>query len=302
MLYIDDCVDAFLLAIQSLARDTSLKTRIFGAPAIYEVFNIASGHMVSVSRLVDNVISLTRSKSPIRTIPADAHFSNTPLADVYKAQHQLGFRASVDIEKGLGMALRMYMQRFEQYFSRRIAHTCGTTSPNVLDKQLEKLDGCSAHIYINDQGQLKSLSVFPDTPHFRSGDEVFGNKLNVNISSRPDARTRTIRINGHKSGFYLGSKSPSNAIDSIVGITEGDLKSNQKVYVDWEIEANPETSAVRFILSGTEFQLAGPKSSEQRSLRLISKQDESSSPFRFSPMCCPTPGPYPFVTDDRKLI
>jgi len=302
MLHIDDCVDAFLLAIQSLARDTSLKTHIFGAPATYEVFNIASGHMVSVSRLMDNVISLTRSKSPIRTIPADARFSNTPLADVYKAQHQLGFRASVDIEEGLGMTLRMYMQRLEQYFSHRIAHTCGTPSPNVFDKQLEKLDGCSAHIHINDQGQLKSLSVSPDTPHFRSDDGVFGTELYVNISSGPDARTRTIRISDHKAGFYLGSKNPSNAPDSIVGITEDDLKSNKKVYVDWEIEANPETSAVRFILSGTEFQLAGPKSSEQRSLRLISKHDESSSPFRFSPMCCPTPGPYPFATDDRKLI
>lgn len=302
MLHIDDCVDAFLLAIQSLVRDTALKTHIFRAPAIYEVFNIASNIMVSVSRLVDDVISLTRSKSPIRAIPADAHFPGTPLADVQKALRQLGFRASVDIEKGLGMTLRMYMQRFEQYFSRRIAHTCGTPSPDVFDKQLEKLDGCSARIHINDQGQLKSLSVSGDTPHFRSDDGVFGTELYVNVSSKLNAATRTFRISGHKVGFYLGSKNPSNAPDSIVGITEDELKSNEKPYVDWEIEADRETSAVRFILSGTEFQLAGPASSEQRSLRLISKHDKGSSPFRFSPMCCPTPGPYPFATDDRKLI
>src|SRR3984885_15625027 len=224
MLHIDDCVDAFLLAIKSLARDTSFKNHIFGAPEIYEVFNIASGHMVSVSRLVDNVISLTQSKSPIRTIPADAHFSNTPLADVRKALRQLDFRASVDIEKGLGMTLRMYMQRFEQYFSRPIAHTCGTPSPNVLDKQLEKLDGCTAHIHINYQGQLKSLFVSPDTPHFRSDDGVLGTELHVSISSRPNARARTIRISAHQSGFYIGSKNPSNALDSIVGITEDELK------------------------------------------------------------------------------
>jgi len=221
---------------------------------------------------------------------------------VHKALRQLGFRASVDIEKGLGMTLRMYMQRFEQYFSRRIVHTCGAPSPNVLDKQLEKLDGCSAHIHINDQGQLNSLSVSPDTPHFRSDDGVLGTELHVSISSRPNARARTIRIGDHKAGFYLGSKNPSNAPGSIVGITEDELESNKKLYVDWEMEANLETSAVRFILSGTEFQLAGPTSSEQRSLRLISKHDKSSSPFRFSPMCCPTPGPYPFATDDRKLI
>ena len=301
MLYIDDCVDAFLLAIQSLARDTSLKARIFGAP-IYEVFNIASGHMVSVSGLVDNAISLTRSKSPIRTIPADPHFSSTPLADVHKAQHQFSFRASVDIEKGLGMTLRMYLQRFEQYFSRRIVHTCRAPSPRVLDKQLEKLDGCSAHIHVNHEGQLKSLTISTeDAPHFRSGDAVFGHQVHVTISSKPNART-TIRINGNKNGFYLGTRSVSNSLNSIVGITEDELKSNQKVWVDWEIEADPETSAVRFILSGTEFQLAGPLSSGQRSLRLISKHDESSSPFRFSPICCPAPGPYPLATDDGKLI
>ena len=119
MLHMDDCVDAFLLAIQFLARDPSFKTRFFKAPMTFQVFKIASGHVASVSRLAENVISLTRSKSPIRTIPADAHFSNTLFADVQKAQRQLGFRASVNIEKGLGTTLRMYMQRFEQYFSHR---------------------------------------------------------------------------------------------------------------------------------------------------------------------------------------
>jgi len=65
----------------------------------------ASGYVITISELVGNVISLAQSKSPIRTIPSDTRFSDTPVTDVQKAQRQLGFRASINIQKGLTLVI-----------------------------------------------------------------------------------------------------------------------------------------------------------------------------------------------------
>lgn len=299
-------MDAFLFAIQHLTRAISLNGHVRGgpiAPTIFEVFNVASGQMMTVSGLVDKVISLTQSISPIRNIPRDTRFSNIPTADVQKVRRQLGFRASTNINKGLIVTLQTYLRHFEELFSRRIEAGCGTPPPTPsLNMQIDKLHGCMARIHINDQGLLSSLSApGDDQPFWAVGDEILGAGLYVKASTRPSAgNKRVFQIRDIKDSLYLGVKNPANGPISIGRISESDLKSDPDIYADWEIEANPDTSVIRLILSGTQFQLAGPKPSDQRMLRLIPKNDKYSWPFRITPVCCPTPGPWPFTADDRK--
>ena len=118
MLHIEDCVDAFLLAIQHLTLRKPNPRADPLSPAISQGFNIASGHAISVSRLVEKVISFAQSKSPIRRIPPGARFSSAPVVDVHKAQRQLGFRSSLTAEKGLTMTLKMYLSRFDVLYTR----------------------------------------------------------------------------------------------------------------------------------------------------------------------------------------
>ena len=297
-------MDAFLLAIQHLTRYTSPGAHPREAratPATFEVFNVASGHVITVSELVENVISLAQSKSPIRTIPSDTRFSDTPVTDVQKAQRQLGFQASINIQKGLTMTLRMYLQHFEETYSRQIAATCGTPPPTrSLNMQLEKLDGCAARIHLNNRGRLASLSAPPPDgePFWHVDNEIIGTGLQIKASNA--GGKRTIHIRGLENGLFLGVKNPASGPVSIARVTETDLKSDPNIYADWEIESNPDTHVVRLILSGTKFQLAGPKSSGRQTLRLISKNDKRSWPFRISPVCCQAPGPWPFTADDRE--
>ena len=101
-------MDAFLLTIQHLTRHTSPKAHVREAcatPVPFKVFNAASGYVITISELVENVISLAQSKSPIRTIPSDTRFSDTPVTDVQKARRQLGFQTSINIQKGLTLVI-----------------------------------------------------------------------------------------------------------------------------------------------------------------------------------------------------
>ena len=307
MLHVEDCVDAFLLAIQHLTLHTLPKLNPHAdplSPAIFQVFNIASGRAISVSRLVDKVIGFAQSKSPTRKIPPDARFSSAPVVDVHKARQQLGFRSSLAVEKGLIMTLKMYLSHFDVLYTRRMEATCGTPSPTrSLDMQLDKLDGCTAHIHVNDQDRLASLSVSHTFPFLQVDDAVLGSGLYIKAHARPDApHKRVIRIRDLENGFYFGVKNPIKGPASIERVTEGDLGRYPNIYVDWEIEANPDASSIRLVLSGTKLQLAGPKSSRRRALRLISMYDLNSWPFRITPSCCPAPGPWPFLADDRELI
>ena len=255
--------------------------------------------------LVDKVISPAQSKYPIRSIPPDARFSSAPVVDVHKTQKQLGSDPhSPTVEKGSIMTLKRYLSHFEVLYARRMEATCGTPLPTrSLDMQLDKLDGYTAHIHINDQDRLTSLLVSHTFPFLQVDDAVLGSGLYIKAHVRPDApHKRVIRIRDLENGFYFSVKNPIKGSASIERVTEGDLGRYPNIYVDWEIEANPDTSSIRLVLSGAKLRLAGPKSSRRRALRLISMYDSDSWPFRIAPSCCPAPGPWPFLADDRELI
>jgi len=202
------------------------------------------------------------------------------------------------------MTLRMYLRHFEGYFSRRITASCGTPSPiRSLNAQLEKLDGCTTRIHMDDQGRLVSLSApSRDEPHWRVDDEILGATVYIKASPRKNAEGKpTFQIQGNDNGLYLGVKNPSNGSVSIGPITESDIQFDPSVHADWEIEVNPNANDVKLTLAGTNLQLAGPTQSGERVLHLLPSTKSPPWPFRISPICCSAPGPWPFTADDREL-
>ena len=74
--------------------------------------------------------------------------------------------------------------------------------------------------------------------------------LYIKGHARPDApHKQVIRIRDLENGFYFGVKNPIKRPASIERVTEGDLGRYPNIYVAWEIEANPDTSSIRLVLS-----------------------------------------------------
>ena len=85
------------------------------------------------------------------------------------------------------------LSHFDVLYARRMEATCGTPSPTrSLDMELDKLDGCTAHIHVNDQDRLASLSVSHTFPFLQVDDAVLGSGLYVEGHARPDATSKTV--------------------------------------------------------------------------------------------------------------
>lgn len=97
--YIDDIVDAILLAMQ---RDE----------AIGESFNIGNPRStITIYQLAQLIVRLTESKSPIEFVPWDFPDVELRIPDVKKAEELLGFRALVELEQGLLHTIEWYRRK-----------------------------------------------------------------------------------------------------------------------------------------------------------------------------------------------
>jgi nucleoside-diphosphate-sugar epimerase len=80
---------------------TSSKSKIEG-----EVFNIGSGHPVSINELAKTILQLSNTDLPIRHEPARPGDIKDSYADISKAKTLLGFRPRVSLREGLQLLIK----------------------------------------------------------------------------------------------------------------------------------------------------------------------------------------------------
>lgn len=96
--YIDDTVDAILLAIQKFDQ------------AKNETYNIATGHGTSLLHLAERILELTKSSSQIHMGDVRRGEIVKFVADISKAKRKLGYEPRVSFEEGIKRAVEWYRE------------------------------------------------------------------------------------------------------------------------------------------------------------------------------------------------
>lgn len=252
---------------------------------------------------MDTLVSLTRSKSPIRYIPGDARFPNVYRGNTEKAQRVLGYTPAVTIEEGLLRYVKAYLRRTRDFLNGRVEETCGEASPSlVVNAQIEKLDGCYVHIEVDVLGQFAALKPpGGDESAWSITSEVSLYFLHAAVTRQsghvPHIRLHTSDNDHTFLGLFKDDFRPGPV--TLSKLTAAIVDSGAAVITEWELEVNAEQSAVRLVVPGTDYFLMSPTTVGGR-FSLVSKAARDVWPFRITPTCCPSPAPWPFVLDDRK--
>lgn len=265
------------------------------SPSSFDAYNVASGFMAPVDKLVDMVVRLTRSKSPIQYIPGDDRFPNTYVGSTERAWEVLGFQAAVNVEEGVLRFIRAYLEKTERFLNKQIASHC--TNPNkVAPEDLIKLTNCQAHLTVDIQGELATVVDWDADNSWHASREM------------PIPTLRTfVKYHDGKPIISFKSKDMDGWLGFREDATAGPVelrrmwKSDIDVgaMVDWEVRVNPKDyMTVKLVAAGTELQLVGPTSTSGK-FALIDEWVDVW-PFRITPVCCSAPPPWPFFTDDGK--
>ena len=67
----------------------------------YEVFNLGSGHRITLAKLVETLEQVTGKAAYLKQLPAEASDMHQTWADIGKAQVQLGYQPKTKLEAGL---------------------------------------------------------------------------------------------------------------------------------------------------------------------------------------------------------
>ncbi|KAG8922719.1 hypothetical protein FRC00_007115, partial [Tulasnella sp. 408] len=263
LIHIDDAVDAFLLAAEHLSRfqnDPSLKrTRTF-----IDTFNIASGTTTPVGDLLDKILRLTRSKSPIRHIPMDTRFPAISSANTEKTRNKLNFQASLSLDQGLLQFVKLLLTRNERALRKKIDTECGAASPTIKANglpEMYKLNNCQAHVHALVRGELAVVGL----------PENAGNDTRWHVESRfPPYILHTFVKGGPNGKPWLGISDDHSVYFGIkrsaVPPTQGRVKVERidrdgidaGDYMDWEMEVNAEKGTLKLVLPDTSLQLKPP--------------------------------------------
>lgn len=299
LLHIDDCVEAFHLAISHLQQSMGTWWQWKHQRTSFEAFNIGSGIITPAADILDMLVKLARSKSPIRHIPGDIGSPSKVKVSVEKAQTTLGFCAAVDVDVGLRKLVADHMHLTQDSLGERLKDTCGSAAPSlVANTQLEKLHECVVHIDVDVQGEFSGLHAPDSDVETRSSwttspDET--SRLRTSVSSQGEEIT--MRIRGLDSHHFLGVLNPAEGLVALDDLLEGDLEAG--AVIDWTVHVNVEDSTVRLTLPDGSYQLM-PPNYRGGNFSLAPLIHKDVFPFRITPICCPTPAPWPFMYDDRE--
>ncbi|KAF8338835.1 uncharacterized protein EI90DRAFT_2908502 [Cantharellus anzutake] len=301
LLHIDDCVDAFLLTIEYLTKSFN-KISLFPSRNSFEIFNIASGHLISVDRLVDSLVALTRSKSPIRRIPRNDPALVPYKGGIEKARRTLEFYPLVNIDAGLSRLVKAYLTRTEGFLHKHIRGTCGDASPSIaINSDLEKLHDCHIHIEVNIQGEFQALTPPPrDNGQGWSTDTGLPSQsMRIYKSGQWTKERQIYSIRPLYDEWWLGVMRPDLGPVELPKMTKEQIDSIfPQPVVDWKIEVNPDDHAtLRFVVPDTDLYLMSP-TVVGGNFSIVSNQTRNEWPFRISPVCCEGPAPWPFLRDD----
>ncbi|KAG8868247.1 hypothetical protein FRB98_003716, partial [Tulasnella sp. 332] len=258
LLHIDDCTDAFLLAITRLTERTENWMARFSRASL-RVYNIASGS-----------------------------------EGAEKARRELGFQAAVPLKEGLLRLTRLHLQRSERGLTGELEDR-GCASPrlhvNVTD--LLKLNNCEAHVTVDVQGQLAVLTA-KDKEMWMAVDKL-PPALNRIYVKEVDGKA-ILSVQDPDQGFWLGVDTSNHGLGPVGLHKIGRDDIAAEASSEWEMEVNQELGTVRLIPLSSPYQLKAPVLLED-SFSLASRE-EDIWPFRVTPVCCAAPAPWPFSEDD----
>lgn len=306
-------MDAFLLAakrLSKLSRTRKWSLTNLGArtsPYSLEAYNVASGSSSTVTDLIDKVIRLTQSKSPIQYIPGDDRFPNVYRGSIEKISRDLTFEPKVTVEEGVLRLTRLHLQRTERSLSNEIETRCDdkTLRPNVTSSDLTRLNGCSAHVTVNIQGEVAVLRPDHDHAMWIANGKMPPDGLHAYIKAGSQPESTVVSFQAGDKDVFLGIKrplpeGPGGPVD-LVTIERHEIADS---VVDWEVEIDNVEGTVRLLVVDTKMQLKPPANVGGRFSLAASGDGEGEQrpiyPFRISPICCSGATPWPWFQDDRK--
>ncbi|KAG9010853.1 hypothetical protein FRB90_007584 [Tulasnella sp. 427] len=302
LLHMEDTVDAFMLAVSRLSqlrRGLPLKRK----RTSFDAFNIGSGNVTSVEAVLDKVLRLTDSKSPIRRIPKTNKFPPNSEMSIKKAQNTLGFKASIGLDQGLLKLVKLYLERNERALRRIIDSKCGASSPTIKTNaisEMHKLNNCQSHVHVHVQGELAVLGTprdGKDDGRWHVESKFPPDVLRTFIKNGPDGKP-LLSISDEHGWLMVIERLPTLPTQGPVGMKKMVRENLSSHHFEWEMDVNAEQGTMKLGLPGTSLQLR-PPISEGGDFHLVSR-DLDIWPFRVTPVCCEAPPPWPFFGDDRK--
>ncbi|KAJ7780326.1 hypothetical protein DFH07DRAFT_470062 [Mycena maculata] len=317
LLHIDDCVDAFTLAATRLERKALDKSLNKPVPDTLEIYDISGSGPVVLRHLVDKVLFLTRSKSPVQSLQQDERF---PVHYVDSPDILPGYASKISLDDGLIRLVRMYLEQSVAYLKRKGENECIPESQLhvIANADLLKLNGCTANLLIDIDSEIASLAfdrnpTRPEAPHdmgpgtpddygimwIVQSENIIPDPVNVTIESR-DGRF-FVQINAvrtyasHLLGVYspsLPEFTPGFMFDHIEPIDVG----SDRAVAEWEMIVNEADGTFKLVLPDSGFQVSPPTLSEGWFTWI--PVDRDMYPFRLIPICCPASPPWPFYEQD----
>ncbi|KAJ7130037.1 hypothetical protein C8R43DRAFT_667947 [Mycena crocata] len=313
-LYIDDCVNAFILAATRLER----KSRTFKDPQVtVEVFDVSGSGSIVLQHLVHKILILTQSKSPIQTFQRDKRFSAHYIRSPKKAALP-GYSSKISLDSGLIRLVGFHLEQSASYLQQKMENECAQESqPHVIANQdLLKLDGCQANLLIDIHSEIWSLAFDRNPKHPESPDDmgpgtpedwgpiwvisenIIPDIVKVAIESREDRFFVQIYADRTYAAHRLGVFAPS-----LPEFTKGFMFDHiepdhvgDTAVVEWEMIVNQIEGSFKLVLPDSGYQVQPPTIYDGWFAWISA--DVEIYPFRLIPICCPAPPPWPFYEQD----
>lgn len=268
MVHIDDVVHAFTLAVGKLERDEVRSL---------EAYNIGTGRSASAMDIIQKVLALTNSSSPLQIIPGDNRFPDHYIGTTVKAADMLGFRARVGVDEGLIRLIAAFYQDTVTFIDRKIESTC-SARPSYGVNDLKELDGCSGSIGVDGPGGMEYLTANKPagdltTWEWLDTDEVQAWTFNVKtvatdhlvMSFTQDIGGQVVTFQTTEGGHLFGAQSEFVVrVDSSTGYVGLSFAKTRNPFIPQHMLGKDKTAR-----------------------------------YRFTPFCCPgKPSPWPFFKDD----
>ena len=230
--------------------------------------------------LVRKILHLTRSNSPIQTIPSDARFPARYEGSTELATRVLGFTAKVGIDEGLVRSARAYYWQTQRYLVDKRERECQARSYSRDD--LIRLSGCTVNVVGNSRGEMSYLDLDLHT-------QDMGQKWRWSWTFEPRSYgfNLTEKADG-KLGFRLGHE--RRGLYEVVNVTLADGS-----HTDFKVGIDESTGYV-FLSVANDGGYFLPPSAKNISTR-VSPDKPAQPSFRIIPVCCEKPAPWPFMDE-----
>lgn len=305
MLHISDAVEGVVLTIHDLTKKRN-SWSISNSRTSLDIFDLVSDSSATVEELVDKVVRLTRSKSPLRYLPNDNLFPDTNHGRNKNVLKELSsWWRPTPVDEGLLRLVRDYLQEMEWSLKKRYDSTCGAASPSLTyNAEIEKLNDCYSSVAVDMAGELAIIQLGDKdgNRYWETSPEMpLRSRIRTFVKMREDGKP-ILSLRDLDSDRWLGLDATTVTEPGLVSLAvlSNEDRSAGKLS-EWEMDVNKEDSTVRLVLAETQYQLAGPPTLAGN-YSLISK-DLDIYPFRIIPICCEhAQAPWPFFADDRECL